>query len=88
MRQLARLSLLWRLRLGVGFVGFLAGISFLTIALVGGDDWPSGIDVTFVVAYLTVLISLLAIIAIELVRFLVFLLVFIGRRTGLLNHPT
>jgi len=79
MPQLTRLSLLWYLRLGVGFVGFVAAIGLFPALLI--DNSPLAI-----VAFVTLFWSLVTVIVIELVRCLVMLMLFIARRTGLLTH--
>jgi hypothetical protein len=85
MRLRDPLSLLWRLRLAVAFVGFLAAATLFGTLLIGvdpSDGWESSLTV----AFLTLWYSLMAIIALELLGCLVWLLLFIGRKTGLLNH--
>jgi hypothetical protein len=78
-------TLLWRLRLVVALVGFLAAVILFGTLLIGvdpSDGWESPLRV----AFLTLWYSLMAIIALELLGCLVLLLLFIGRKTGLLNH--
>jgi hypothetical protein len=63
----------------VSFVGFIAVVMAIPAALIRSDA-----GLTF--AILTPPLALLAIIAIELIRAVVLLARFIGRKTGLLNH--
>jgi hypothetical protein len=82
-----RLSILWALRLGLGFVGFLAGvILFFTLLLTPRGDPGDVGEVAVLVAYTTLLLTIPAVIFIELLRGLYLFLMFIGRKTGLLNH--
>ena len=73
------LSPLWCLRLGVGFLGFVAAVSLVPGLLAGSD--PVVIFGLFVPP-----LALATIIAIELIRALVLVARFIGCKTGLLSH--
>jgi hypothetical protein len=79
------LTLLWRLRLALAFLGFLAALTLFAIILIAGVS-SADLGTPFAVAFLTLWYGLMAIIAIELLGCLVWLLLIIGRKTGLLNH--
>jgi hypothetical protein len=74
--------------MALGSLGFLAALALIVSVLIGGTGLDHGMDAPFIVAFLTIPFILLIIIAIELLRVLSVVLLFIGRKTGLLRFLT
>jgi hypothetical protein len=81
MQEPKLLALLWRLRLALGFLGFLAAVSLFATLMIGNST-------LFALAFLMIWYTLMAVIGIELLGCLILILLFIGRKAGLLRHLT
>jgi hypothetical protein len=75
-------------RLALACVGFLSALTICLVAFLDRGDWAGSSEVAFLVAFVTVQLSLLIIIGFEFARWVVLLLRFVGRKTGLLRHLT
>jgi len=72
----------------LGSLGFVAALGLIASLVIEDQAGDQGMKWPFTVAFLALWLSLQIIVALELARFLVLFLVFIGRKTGLFNHQT